>query len=75
MAVASRNWKASWTSGDWVSRREAKAWNSGGRLLVVFFMLPLVADDSLQGTLVRGQRHRIPAVSFFQQVTHRSATC
>jgi hypothetical protein len=24
MAVASRNWKASWTSGGWVSRRDAK---------------------------------------------------
>jgi hypothetical protein len=32
MAVARRNWKASWTSGDWVSRREAKGWSSGRKI-------------------------------------------
>jgi len=39
MAVASRNWTASWTSEGWASRREARAWSLGRRLLVVCFML------------------------------------
>jgi hypothetical protein len=30
MAVASRSCKASWTLGDWVSRRKAKGWESVG---------------------------------------------
>ena len=58
MAVASMNWKASWTSGGWMSRRKAKAWRLGGSGFVLSYPQACLPGHSGVGVGITGGKTR-----------------